>query len=118
MTNISAQNALRQSFAHQAQAPQKHIHDAERFAQMLKSLSAAGSAPDAELVDKGQSLLTQLRHQSETYSFHASVLAGQEAGDETELDNKIEAIDRKVQEANKAHTQLSSALLAYKQPSR
>lgn len=105
MTEINPA-AIRTQFARNATPPREQMQDAAQFLDTVKRTGAV--APN--MVAQGERLLKTLDERTEAYSFHAAILAGQEAASDTDLDSRLKEIVDGVEQAEKMSRKLRETL--------
>lgn len=107
MTETRDIGTIRNHFSLKAELPKKTIQQAEQFLGHL-----AETTPTAKDVSTGQKLLNTLQEKIELYEFQAAVLAGQQASSESDLDNRVSAIAKSAEQAERTTERLRSTLKA------
>lgn len=97
---------MRAQFTQKATLPKKDVAAANMF---LDHLHDAGK-PTPKDVARGQKILHKLEAKTELYEFYAAVRAGQEASDESDLENRVNAIVKSVETVEKTKENLRRAL--------
>jgi hypothetical protein len=108
MMDLQDTARLSQTFARQAQIPDREIMDAKKFLTTL----AKGNAP-ADAIVTGGKILQSLEEKMEVYAFSAAVLAGQESTDDKALGKKLDDIDTNIANVEKTTAHLKKALAAF-----
>ena len=107
MTETRDIGTIRNHFSLKAELPKKTIQQAEQFLGHL-----ADTTPTAKDVSTGQKLLSTLQEKIELYEFQAAVLAGQQASSESDLDNRVSAIAKSAEQAERTTERLRTTLKA------
>jgi len=104
--------SLRAQFAKNAVLPKKQIAAAEEFMNHVSAATRSGDKLTENDLIHGRSLLESIENQTEIFLFNAAILAGQEAGNEKDLDRKIAAISNGVTRAKDTTDRLRETLEA------
>ena len=107
MTDTRDIGTIRNHFSLKAELPKKTIAQAEKFLDQLDT-----GAPTPKTVKTGQQLLSTLQEKIELYEFQAAVLAGQQASSESDLDNRVSAIAKSAEQAERTTERLRTTLKA------
>lgn len=108
----SVHASLRAQFAKNAVLPKKQIAAAEEFINHVSAATRAGGKLTENDLVHGRSLLESIENQTEIFLFNAAILAGQEAGNEKDLDRKIAAISNGLNRAKDTTERLRETLEA------
>jgi hypothetical protein len=100
-------------FSQQAQLPTRQLSIAEQFVDALKKASEKGQAPSAEFVAEGKALLQNIEEKLEVSAFSATVLAGQEAATEDDLDQRLSIVTEGLERAQLTADRLRSTLKTF-----
>ncbi|HYD19651.1 MAG TPA: hypothetical protein VEF76_14350 [Patescibacteria group bacterium] len=100
---------IRTQFAAKAELPAKTIAQAEKFLTHLGETEQ----PSPREVKTGQKILHTLQEQTELYEFHATILAGQEAVSDKDLDKRISKIAHSAEQAERTTERLRKALQSF-----
>lgn len=107
MTETRDIGTIRNHFSTKAELPKKTIKQAEEFLGHLQE-----TTPTAKDVTTGHKLLNTLQEKIELYEFQAAVLAGMQASSETDLDNRVSAIAKSAEQAERTTERLRTTLKA------
>lgn len=88
---VGMQSALQQSFAAKAMLPNRDLDEARRFVDDIVSATARGDSVDATRVANGVQMLDKLDARCIESGYGFAILAGQDTGDSADLDRRIEA---------------------------
>jgi len=103
----SVDQGLSAAFAAKAVVPKKQIAEAQQFLSMINN---ANTVPSETVVQKGKQVLSDLDNHTELYEFNAAILAGQQATNESDLEQRVNTIAKSIQPAEAASEQLRAAL--------
>ncbi|MDE1151316.1 MAG: hypothetical protein PW788_02170 [Micavibrio sp.] len=103
----SVDQGLSATFAAKAVVPKKQIADAEQFLSLIGNAKAVPTQTD---VQKGKQLLSDLDDKTELYEFNAAILAGQEATNDKDLEQRVDTIAKSIRPAEVASDRLREAL--------
>lgn len=109
----STVSVVRQQFAARASVPEKEIKSAESFIQVLESRIAQGMTPTAQEMAKGSTLLDDLTRRGQLFEHSASILAGQEAASEADLEARLERIGQGLERVQLTSDRLVKVLKSF-----
>lgn len=105
---------LRAHFAQKAVLPQKEVSKAETFLTALESRIATGAKPSKADIKSGEVLLKTLEDQTALFEFNFAQLVAQEASSDDDIDAKIDAVGRGLEQAQTTTDRLRDTLRSFR----
>ena len=100
--SVVAGTSLKSVFSKTATSHEKNLEDAQKFIEA----ATAGTVD----VEKGKDLLNRVEKSTIVYSSSAAFLAGRDSSSDAEIDNKIAAIEKNIETAEKITARLKKVL--------